>query len=1525
MIQVRQSSQGDEAAKPRQMQQEGSSEPSSEQTLRMAGAGGGVADKLGNKYELAWAIHHALFCIQNERRSLTFEEIDPELADGSEFTYVNEHGVVAVTQVKRQNNITDHWTIAALRGRGVLAAAARHVAAGRDFHFSSMTPSGALRVMADLSRQSTSLQEFVAHQLTSELKPFFDQLTAAEVFGSPEAAWRTLRGMWIEIQVEEQLVLTNAMLSEVSLEGATGDLISIAIGAVLLDNLRRRMTSRELLKALARVGITPREAGSKRASHEHVTAATESWRGTVERELLTPPIPRQEASALVELMSRTHLALVVGTGGGGKSSVLHQAAREFEARGAEVLAFRLDRRGSFGSTRELGAQLGLTSSPVAALRQAADGRDALLIIDQLDAVSLASGRLSERYDVIAELIQEATTVDGVRVILACRLFDVENDHRIRKLDSRDDVERLTVEPLPDQSVTEAVSAMGLDPSLLSDIQRALLRSPLNLVLLETISDRAGALNFTSRGSLFEAFWQRKEQAVESRRPGTMFNDVLARIANTASDSQTLSVPVEVLAPGDFVRHARVLASEQVIAIEDDRVSFFHETFFDFTFARQWLSRQQSMVEFLCAQEQELFRRAQVRQILELLRERDQRRFRLEVEDVLGSANVRFHVKETVLAVFASITDPVLEDVELVLRLAETDSTLTKRLWQQIARPNWFGPFRDLGYIARWLDSEDQELRNRSVNWMGNAGAQYSDEVADLLATRNESPNRATWLRWVSQRVDLLQHRRVFELLLDAVRTGEISPADQDFWLIPHQLAEKDSLWAIELLKACFVESPEALTVGSDGKIVLLGLHEYGASEMIEVASKANPRAFAEAFIPHLLAVMEATHFDRQERDLLFDRHFSLRLRMESSHGDVDDKLYNGVADALEEWARASPESIEPTLKLLAANQHDAAQALLFRALIAGAESFAPWAAELVLQGGSRLQAGYLSDSQWLSREVVAAIAPIVSDEVHLRLEEELRDLPAAFQPLDLHSRLRSFGYYAFKFLSALDFKRLTPLGRRRLQEYQRKFNRDLPEPPTGVISYTVGSPIGGAATGKMSNAQWLQAIAKHNSDDRDPGSEVGGARELAHQLKERTAEDPLRFAGLAVQLSSQTNEAYPSAILWGFGESRIPQEAREAVFGAIRHIAKLEFEACDRWLGWSVRNIYDDVPLDIVGIVLERALVAPDPSNDPGSFARRSEPQSGRDLVQIGMNTSRGGLAESLGDLLVHDPDGARTQLVEPHLARLAGDPVLSVRACVAHTIAASLRHARVAAYAAFEILIEADDLLLTSHWLERLMIYVGNVDPEVIDPVIDRMLRSTDAEVQRAGGRMAAFASLQWERPALMRRVLAEGVEVRRGVAEVCAARVDRSADSELVLFALRNLMRDDDLEVRKNVGTLAGHLRGNDLRPFAELLAALIGSPSYTAAAAQVLITLQEAPDKVDDLVDLAAHQFMAVHGADAADIRTGAAGDAHYISDLVVRGLAQTRDRERIKALLDILDRLLELGVYGIDRAIDGAVRS
>ncbi|WP_216404479.1 hypothetical protein [Arcanobacterium phocae] len=67
------------------------------------------------------------------------------------------------------------------------------------------------------------------------------------------------------------------------------------------------------------------------------------------------------------------------------------------------------------------------------------------------------------------------------------------------------------------------------------------------------------------------------------------------------------------------------------------------------------------------------------------------------------------------------------------------------------------------------------------------------------------------------------------------------------------------------------------------------------------------------------------------------------------------------------------------------------------------------------------------------------------------------------------------------------------------------------------------------------------------------------------------------------------------------------------------------------------------------------------------------------------------------------------------------------------------------------------------------------------------------------------------------------------------------------------------------------------------------------------------------------------MDVFGSDAADIRTGVAGDTLHIGELVMRGVAQSQDRAYWSALLNVLDLLFELGVHGINRAVEESERT
>lgn len=273
----------------------------SDRKNHMVPRSGGEADKLGNKYELAWAVRHALYCVRNDRCALIVEDNDVEVGRGSEFTY-DTGTFVEVHQVKRQNGNSNGWTVRELADRKIFEAAVRHVAAGRHYHFVSLTPCRPLQELSERARKSEDLVDFTSHWLTGELRSVFDQLVALAVLGSPQAAWETLRGMWFSVHDEYDVILVNRMLAEYNFSATNGHLVSLAVGDILLDNLGKRLTRTKLLDLLAERGIKPLAPGVYQRARGQVRVVTRSWRESIQRELFQPPIKRTEADQLVRAL-----------------------------------------------------------------------------------------------------------------------------------------------------------------------------------------------------------------------------------------------------------------------------------------------------------------------------------------------------------------------------------------------------------------------------------------------------------------------------------------------------------------------------------------------------------------------------------------------------------------------------------------------------------------------------------------------------------------------------------------------------------------------------------------------------------------------------------------------------------------------------------------------------------------------------------------------------------------------------------------------------------------------------------------------------------------------------------------------------------------------------------------------------------------------------------------------------------------------------------------------------------------------
>jgi hypothetical protein len=77
------------------------------------------------------------------------------------------------------------------------------------------------------------------------------------------------------------------------------------------------------------------------------------------------------------------------------------------------------------------------------LAAVAQETECVLVIDQLDTVSLASDRNPEFFEVPKDIIRQADAYPRMRLLLACRRVDLDNDYRLRTLTREGALRRLS--------------------------------------------------------------------------------------------------------------------------------------------------------------------------------------------------------------------------------------------------------------------------------------------------------------------------------------------------------------------------------------------------------------------------------------------------------------------------------------------------------------------------------------------------------------------------------------------------------------------------------------------------------------------------------------------------------------------------------------------------------------------------------------------------------------------------------------------------------------------------------------------------------------------------------------------------------------------------------------------------------------------------------------------------------------------------------------------------------------------------
>ena len=1485
---------------------------------------GGPSDKAGNRYEYLWTVRCMMRVMKGEADSIHLEPAGDE-GKGIEFTLQTSAGPEH-HQVKRQLTGKGVWPLNELDSRGVLSHFYQKL---QDPYsscvFVSSHAAHPLDEMEKRVKDSSSWEDFEANFLSSDdWASKFSDLHKRWNSPNREDTYNLLQRVSVRMMDEEELRESTTTGLELLVSGEPSNALS-ALLDFASQQVHQVLSDAEIWEFLRSRGFAKPVWTTDPAVGDLVIDLNQTYLSGIRPiGIGGEVVPSAEVEVILDELDDTsaRTVMVSGRAGVGKTAVISQTLERIQDREWPMLAMRVDRLDPSTTPIELGSTLGLPASPVSVLAAIADGRDCLLVIDQVDAVSQASGRNPEFFDCISAMLDQAQVYDNIKVLTACRKFDIDNDPRIRDLTREGGIAKeIPVEQFDEKTVRELTNKLGIDPRTLTQKQIDLLRLPIHLRLLEeTLPDGDGnSTGFQTPKDLFDRFWSYKLKVIHRSADPSRVEDVLDRVVKNMTERQALSVPAGLL--DEYEDALSVMVSENVLIKDGQRISFFHESFFDYIFARRMVSDPNfDLVSFILEQKQSLFIRSQVRQVLLHLRDMSTLDCSRNLEAILTNDEIRPHLKTIVLSLLGTFDDPTEEEWDVVQLLLSTE--LEGHVWAAVRdSTGWFDLLDSLGVIEQWLQSDDEGTINRVLWLLASVQKERSERTAVLLyrfVGSSESWN--TRLAGLFTRSDITASRAFFDFVLTLISTGAVDGllypgrGGDHFWFPVEKVVKSHPEWVCELIAAYLARLLFVANQSGNTREFPLRLKRDSTGErVIGKAANGAPQRFVEQLLPCITTILEI-YADRRQgppwRDRLWG-HGVIGLK-----DGLDNRLLAGLESSLCWLAVNDPDQFRVYAEIIGESEFATLQNLLLRSYAAGGEPFADEAIKYLLEDPSkRFLIGHVSiSSAHAVEQLLGAASPFCSLGNFSTLEwEVLNFYPERERGADGR---RSYGISQLRLLMNLDSSRLSEGGVRRIQELQRKFDDTVLMEPRGVEGGRVASPIPESSASKMNDEDWLGAIKRYSSESPSKFL-VGSARELSRVLEAQTKEDPTRFANLVHRIPDDSNLAYLEAILRGLARSGIDMET---VIQACLRCHKIPNHPLGRWVTRPLEHFSGaQLPEQALEMIAWYATEHPDP--DPATVSEEvpyylggQEFQS-YDPISVGINSVRGSAAGTIAGLLVQDE--RYLSFFEPHLKTMARDPSDAARACAADAFLGVLRHNRDFAVELFLDLCDADERLLATHPFEDFLKYALPTHFTELEAVLARMMQSQEEAVATAGALWACYASLTVEEALPLASQCPSGSKSQRlGAAEVYAANLKLSAHRSVSEDMLKKLFHDAEAEVRQKAARCFYGFEGRELGEYESLVAEYIQSPAFEPEHNPLFDALEKTTANMPDLVLAACERIFELAAVKTGDLTSAVAGTSSIIAKLIVRVYSRTTDPTLRSRCLDIIDKMSLYGGYGLD---------
>ena len=442
------------------------------------------------------------------------------------------------------------------------------------------------------------------------------------------------------------------------------------------------------------------------------------------------------------LCGENNIALLVGNAGTGKSVVLKQLINKLSENNISYMAIKADmhnitKRQNANELECLCEDFGYISSY---------NDKSVLIIDQIDALSqnLSNDRMElNSYLALINNFATSNHIKDIRVVISCRKFDLKYDPSLSNLINN---KIIMLQPLTCNDVKGILEKLQRNLSAkLSPSTIELLRTPQYLDMYCRLYNINGLTkNYNSFIDLYDELWR----DIKNENKKINIEPVLFDIAKKMRDAQTLNINWTVTDNNE--EETKILASNGIICYNENKIHFFHQSFYDYVLARKYIVSNQSFVKDIVREHQGLFLRTTVKLMLDYYREYDNIKYNSEVKALLASEKVRTHIKLLVLNLLCTYTEITPLEKKLLLSLRKNDSDLYYYFVKQVNSLEWFDE------IKRDIQNDVEDLMINSHNcsdiwqFLFHYVAIKPNEVYLMVGTirdsvtKNETAKRVLW-------------------------------------------------------------------------------------------------------------------------------------------------------------------------------------------------------------------------------------------------------------------------------------------------------------------------------------------------------------------------------------------------------------------------------------------------------------------------------------------------------------------------------------------------------------------------------------------------------------------------------------------------------------------------------------------------------------------------------------------------------------------------------------------------------------